>query len=706
MTTLVANLQPKEESKLNGRRDIGLVKENVGKMLQAGAPEADIDGYIASEGYNLEEIQGHEMQLPEPTAAPAPTSDVSVEPKSKATSAALGAAHGASFGFDDETLGAVKALHSKLFGSEAEKDSSFHDLYTKHRDDLRKTFKEYEEVNPKSALAGEIAGSIGGGAGLLRGAARLGKSIGGRIGRALTSTAKADTLGKAVAQGTSLGALQGYGSAEDDVLADTGKGAALGAVGGTVGHGIAKGLGGLKQGAQKLLGIDQEAAHAFSSSGVQPTLADVSSSKTVKRFQNLLASTPWAAERVDKAVTRTVDDIEKQMTRIVPSEGGTIEGAGVKIQEGAKGLKGKLEQEQDAAYRNLDKYITKDTTVPLNNTRELIKNDEYLKAVSDTTPSVRSIVNRLDSFGGKDQLYTTMRINRTVVGDKLRSPTIDGDERKALRSIYDSMTADLKEAAAKSDPKALEAFNKANETFAKHQSFIEEHIDPLIENKTPEQAYRAAMAGKAQGGSNIKKIMKVLNSDQQEFVRASVIKKMGLANAGEQDAAGKAFSPSRFLSEWNKMSPEARQNLFTESQVAAVTNLNKAIINIKATSKTQNVSKNIPYLTMMGLGAGTITSHPAAVGGALVGGRISAELMTNPKFVNWLSRAPEIKNPGMFKKAMSQLTNIAARNPNIRNDIQEYVKSIQGVDETSTGDKLSPVQIDSNNVAPPLPLAQ
>ena len=51
-------------------RDINLVKENISKMIEQNAPEADIDQYVASEGYTPEMLRG-EQQVPQtPTDEP------------------------------------------------------------------------------------------------------------------------------------------------------------------------------------------------------------------------------------------------------------------------------------------------------------------------------------------------------------------------------------------------------------------------------------------------------------------------------------------------------------------------------------------------------------------------------------------------------------------------------------------------------------
>lgn len=51
--------------------DLDRIKRNVSKMAQMGAPEEDIDGYIASEGVTVEQVRAHQIQPAIPVIDPA-----------------------------------------------------------------------------------------------------------------------------------------------------------------------------------------------------------------------------------------------------------------------------------------------------------------------------------------------------------------------------------------------------------------------------------------------------------------------------------------------------------------------------------------------------------------------------------------------------------------------------------------------------------
>jgi hypothetical protein len=338
--------------------------------------------------------------------------------------------------------------------------------------------------------------------------------------------------------------------------------------------------------------------------------------------------------------------------------------------------------------------------IPVNNLRNLMSDasiqDVAAVGAGDTAKVLNRIPALLDETGNVS--YPRLKIFRTTLGQKLSSPSLMGDERAALKKIYGSISEDMKAAiVANGGEKGLQAFNKANNAFARSQELLEKSINPLIEAKTPESVYSLALSGSKQGGSNIKPIMTALNPTQKDFVRGTIVKKMGTQNAGLQDATGEVFSPNKFLTEWNKMdnplNREAIQNIFTPDQVKAVRSLNKAIASIKETSKIANKSNTVPGLTWAGLGLGVAASPITAVaaGKTILGARAFAELFANPNFVRWLAKAPKVQ-PKELPKYISELSIITAANPAIREDVADYLKSIM-VDDAQAEENLSEEQI-------------
>lgn len=125
---------------------------------------------------------------------------------SKTESITRGALQGGTLNFADEISGAAEALWSVAKGD----PRTFGELYRTFRDESRKNFKTAEEANPKSYMAGEVAGGVG---------------------SSVALPLRAATLAGKAAQATGLGAAIGLGHNEkdEDLVKDV---ALSGAIGG------------------------------------------------------------------------------------------------------------------------------------------------------------------------------------------------------------------------------------------------------------------------------------------------------------------------------------------------------------------------------------------------------------------------------------------------------------------------------------------
>ena len=166
---------------------------------------------------------------------------------------------------------------------------------------------------------------------------------------------------------------------------------------------------------------------------------------------------------------------------------------------------------------------------------------------------------------------------------------------------------------------------------------------------------------------------------------------MGLAQPGQQDAFGEVFSPNKFLTEWNRLSPEARSNIFTKPQAKSIENLNKVTSILKETGKARQTSNTLPYMSWLGLGivggsAGGVLGGVAATGATVAGANITARMMTSPRFVSWIVKAPKVR-AAEIPKHLKQLSVISgsAKSPALSEDILDYLESITMETEKNNG---------------------
>lgn len=163
---------------------------------------------------SFDSLQPDDTQMP-------PAEDVS-----KTESALRGGAQGLSFGFADELTGALESMLGPK-------------TYEQARDESRSNYDKAEAANPKTYMAGEVAGSV---------APAIAATVatGGAAAPGLAATAA-----KAIAPTTlkgmaALGAVTGLGHSDADLtkgdVAGAAKDTALGAGEGFVAGGVAKGL--------------------------------------------------------------------------------------------------------------------------------------------------------------------------------------------------------------------------------------------------------------------------------------------------------------------------------------------------------------------------------------------------------------------------------------------------------------------------------
>ena len=434
---------------------------------------------------------------------------------------------------------------------------------------------------------------------------------------------------------------------------------------------------GIRTGIQKLVGVDQKAVQAFADAGIDPRLADISTSKPTKAFQNLLEVFPGSASTIQKATQNQVNSIAKSVAGIAGSEGGTISQAGTKIKAGSKNFITAVNNKAEKNFINLGEKVGRDTQIPLNNTLKLLNEPEIQDVISIGSGDTARVASRISELAN-GATYNRARILRSAIGKKTQSASLGEDDRGAIKRIYGALTEDMKVLAQNKGPDALSSFNKANNFYKTTTKYIDNNIQPLIKAKTPEKVYQLAFSGSNQGGTNLNRILRVLKPEQKDFVVGSVAKEMGTQKAALQNAEGDIFSPNKFLTEYNKLQKVGTDKyIFNSSQREAYGNLNKAISNIKETSQIAQKSNNLPYMNWLGL-IGGVAASPITAGqaaGAVTGARITAEMMTNPKFINWLTKASKV-TPKEIPNHLKALSVIASQNSALREDVLDYLNSI------------------------------
>jgi hypothetical protein len=466
------------------------------------------------------------------------------------------------------------------------------------------------------------------------------------------------------------------------------------AVGGAISAGVGAVVPIVKKGVQKVFNVNPQAVQEFAETGVEPALGEVSERGSIKRIQTFLQKVPGSSGRLETVREKTVNKIKKGLEEVGKVSPVTQQEAGALIQKGAKEYVSKFKNVSRKMYDKLDKYISPNETININNTNRLLRDQiqefaespELQRRIAGSTSGriLQDILADADKFNGKLP-YKSLKKYRSIVGEELGDQFTIGDRnRDLLKRIYGSLSEDMSNTFSQKGSAAMRSFERANNFYREGATKIEDSLQRIINSDAPETIYRYALSGTKLGGTRINNIMKSISNEEKDILRSTVINRIGF-----QESTGE-FSPAKFLTEFNKISPEAKNAIFSTEQRTSLNNFAKVIERIKKVDATGNFSNTTPHAILGLLGAGALGGVTGgapggimAVGTALGAANITARLMTSHKFINWLADATTKQTPGVLSKHLEKLGIIASRNKELRKDILNYLESInqQNIEE-------------------------
>ena len=271
--------------------------------------------------------------------------------------------------------------------------------------------------------------------------------------------------------------------------------------------------------------------------------------------------------------------------------------------------------------------------------------DPKIAAIADALN--QDVKGSVVSSGQATLPYQAIKELRTQVGNKIADAGLAPDvSTRQLKQLYGALSDDMRNGLQNVSPEAYAANNTA-ENFVRNGHAQIENIESVVGRAGgPEKIFNAAMSGTRDGASTLNNVMGALKPEEQNIVSSAVVRRMGMAAPGQQSDTSDVFSTQSFLTNWNKLSPQAKSVLFKNdsdlrdnlNKIASVTN------NLREGSKVfQNSSGTTPAAALMGLGGaiGSAVYHPVAavpIIAGLAATNRAAALMTNPTFVKWLAR--------------------------------------------------------------------
>lgn len=260
----------------------------------------------------------------------------------------------------------------------------------------------------------------------------------------------------------------------------------------------------------------------------------------------------------------------------------------------------------------------------------------------------------------------------------------------ALKSLYGGAKADIQGAGLLADqervangqaPAVSQGLLRADRFYTATQDVLDKVLAPLYKTAetSPERAYGRVESDSQNSGQNVQRLMSALPLDARRTVTATAIDRLGRARPGQQNAEGDAFSPQTFLTNYAKLSPEAKSGLFDTIPNGSAMRENldhiaKAVERINGANKVYaNPSGTAPAANLVGTAAGitsglslAATGHfgagmttMAGILGSMAFANRGAWLMANPKSVSWLAQSTTIKpeDMGQHLRRLATLAN-------------------------------------------------
>lgn len=384
---------------------------------------------------------------------------------------------------------------------------------------------------------------------------------------------------------------------------------------------------------------------AFARSGTTPSVGQATESTFFRGLESLLAKFPGG-----NGVMRRF--MEKQQTDIgaTAKTGVSAEDAGRAIEKGVSGFLDRTKQ----TWLQLDQAVAaklppNSAFAPVNTVQALDDLTRPVKGAEQTTGALVNpkIAQMKDNFATDLQAnngrlpYEAMRNLRTNIGAMLDDSLVSGVPNGQLKKLYGALSKDMETAASAAG--AGKEFARQNQYYSGRMNRIETVLERVL-GKTPEETFAKFMPKDPNQVNTVRGVMRSLDPGERQVVSEAVVNRLGRATPGQQSDVGDVFSSETFLTNWNRMSPAARGQLFPDTDMRAnLDALAKASSNLREGAKVfPNPSGTAGVGAAAALGTMAVTGHIVPAAGLLASTYVGAKMLTNPKVVQWLSKAPSV----------------------------------------------------------------
>lgn len=397
----------------------------------------------------------------------------------------------------------------------------------------------------------------------------------------------------------------------------------------------------------------QEAARAAGDLGITPALG--MGGKVRAMTAAGLEKVPLTGGVIAKDAERAVGEVEGVFARIRDGIGRStnVAGAGEALQSGLNSFVRGFKDTSSKLFGVVDARIPQTARFGLQNTAERLGE---ARAAFDGNPELAAKLglNKWDGIVAEAQnnglTWPALKQFRTSVGEAIGSlesgkagGSLASEDLSRLKRLYGGLTADMEAAAKQAGSEAYSAWKRANGYYKAGATRIERSLDQTIRADNPERAFVAFQNLLTEGRTSsditrVRQIKASMPKDEWNTVSASIVDRLGRPSAGQQSAAGDAFSPSVFLTNWNKMDAEARRLLLPEDARIEFEKLAKVAESVKSANLERNISNTGTAAGLLATIFGSVADM-GTTAGALGSSYLSAKALTNTTFLKALNSA-------------------------------------------------------------------
>ena len=602
------------------------------------------------------------------------------------------------------------------------------------------TLGDFADAGPEIA---ETIGAIGGGiAGATAGAGAGTIAIPG-IGTVAGATAgfvAGEGLGSAAAREAYIGILDFFGETEDsrtgaERFGDFSTTATVNAAAGPIVSKIFQGVKfvagrPVRYAINSMSEPAKETLEKMTKVGVtNPTAGQVSGSPLFNMMESALGNMPQSTRIMKENAEKTLDELDEATARLANKYGGvrTTSEAADQVMGAAQASRLRYDEKVKSMYDEVGELINDTVRSEAGATQKFVT--KYLAqsktatGAPDLNPALEQAAMLLQDAADGVLDYNQLKSFRSSLMATVRKGESQGALSRSeakVKELIGYVTADLdnlvktaqaSDAAVSGDIykkfKAANAFVKNNMRKGGDIAFVDEVIKKGGAEATG--ALRYVLSGARDGGERIEKLRRQFDADEFNVLAGYTLGKMGMptgsaagmADIGEQAArtgaetmADAGFSPGTFITNYNKLSKEAKDALFGGTEYAdltpALNDLKFAIDRVgKSAAQMANPSGTARMVGAMGMFGPIVGEAGRMVGlyagdgfehglGGLMAPYLGAELMTNPSFVKWLADGVEIAayKPMSYGQHIRRLVVIYDKNPDIRDHIKGVIQGL------------------------------